>query len=112
MRRAALLAYFSSRVDAFIPPALLRHSPEDARRARLAVGIGFLLVPVFAILVGIHLLNRNVLEAELNGVLGLIIGLMPFVLRATGRLLLVVTGILAVAYAIVVAAARKTNGMR
>jgi signal transduction histidine kinase/CheY-like chemotaxis protein len=110
MRRSALLESVSRRIDAFVPPALLHDSPEDARRVRLAVGIGFLMVPVFSILVIVHLVNHNALEAELNAVLGVIIGAAPFVLRATARFLIVINAILTVAYLVVVAAAVLAKG--
>ncbi|HVU04778.1 MAG TPA: ATP-binding protein [Polyangiaceae bacterium] len=110
MPGSVLFRLLAARIDGFVPPSLLARSPEDARRARLGVGMAFLMVPVFVVLVLVHLASGNVREAALNGVLLLCLASAPYILRATGRLLPVVNGMLALAFGIVVAAAVFARG--
>lgn len=110
MRDTLLRSLVAERIDRFIPPDLLRDSPEDARRARLAIGVGFLLVPVFAVLVLVHLANGNWREAGFNAFLGTVIGLIPFALRATGRFFLILNAILSITFVTLVVTALFARG--
>jgi len=110
LRFVGLKRRLSAHIDRFIPEVLLRESPEDAQRARLAVAVGLLLGPVFGVLVLVHLMHGNDREALLNALLGCTMAAVPFVLRITGRYFLLLNAALSTAFALLVAVAVFARG--
>jgi signal transduction histidine kinase/ActR/RegA family two-component response regulator len=110
VRLEALRRTVAAHIDGYIPEALLRESPEDARRARLAVGVAMLLVPVFMLLVVVHLSHQNEREAALNAFIGAVLVFIPILLRTTGRFFLILNGALSLTFACIVLAAVVARG--
>jgi signal transduction histidine kinase len=72
-------------VDRFVPPGIATAGPEVEHRVRLAIGIAWLMVPVFATLAVIHLASRDLWQTALNLTLMLVMAGGPPLLRRTGR---------------------------
>jgi signal transduction histidine kinase/ActR/RegA family two-component response regulator len=110
MRDRAAWERLGAHVERAVPPALLRDSPEEARRARLAVAVALLMVPVFGVLAATHAAFGNWREAALDVVLAVGCAVVPTALRAVGRLAPVLNAVLALVFAMVVLAAVVARG--
>src|SRR5712691_11725023 len=84
--------------DRFIPPAILSRSPEDARRARFAVGLAWVSGCFYLLAVFVQGPANSRVVLALNTVSMLVCFSAPFVLRRLGRLALVCHAVLAVGF--------------
>jgi signal transduction histidine kinase len=94
----------------FIPIALRERSEDEYRRARVAISVAWLMVLVFTVLTITRWAGNNPWGALGNFVLVLVIGAGPFILKRTGRLVLVVNLVLACTFAAMVSIAVTARG--
>jgi signal transduction histidine kinase/CheY-like chemotaxis protein len=94
----------------FIPSALRDRSEDEYRRARVAVSVAWLMVIVFSVLTITRWAGDNPLGALGNLGLVIVIAIGPFILKRTGRLVLVVNLELACAFTAMIAIAVTARG--
>ncbi|MBI5495112.1 MAG: HAMP domain-containing histidine kinase [Deltaproteobacteria bacterium] len=84
--------------DRFVPPEILRRSPEDARRARFAVAFAFLAGGFFVVALVVQAPLNSPLVAALNALSAVLCFGAPLAVRRFGRADLVCHGVLALGF--------------
>lgn len=110
MDRRRLLSKIGVFLDYFVPAQARRMSQEHQRRARIAVGISWLMVPVFLVLTAIHAISYSPRQVAINFALTAIMALGPISMRLTGLYLPILHSILSLAFLCIVALSVFSRG--
>ncbi|HZS41455.1 MAG TPA: histidine kinase dimerization/phospho-acceptor domain-containing protein [Polyangia bacterium] len=94
--RVGWLQRLEALADRFVPPELIERSPEDARRARFAVGLSWIAGSIFLVASFVQASANTRAVVVLNAASAALCFAVPFALRRFGRLVLLCHVVLAV----------------